>query len=698
MIGDFRFAYLRMYYGSFAPSVGTDMSQFGSGWAKVGTQMPFPAYPGETITGGFRGQGGLGQLTRDNDYSFLGSLTKIMGRHTLKFGGSVRRDVWSFISMFPVGGAFNFDATMTSANATNTTASGYGFASFLLGYPTLGSLPTGNTVYQVLNSMGWYVADTFQFSPKITLNLGLRWDQPGAFKELHDNHAVLLPNAKDPLSDKVGMALKGKLALVESTDWPHREEQKLHWSLFSPRIGLSYRLTDRWVIRTGYGISYLPYSVAQNGPNVAAVNLSSTTMTTTLNGGLTPYAVMSNPFPDGLIMPAGRTPGFLDTLIGKSVTLPDPDQNAPYVQQWNFNIQRELGFGSMFQVGYAGSKGTHLPLSVPNSGVGVNQLSPQYFSMGSALTKQVPNPFYGTIPANAGVLGQKTVAQGYLLRPYPQYLNLMVPQMNAGVSSYHALQTTFQKRFAGGGNIVANYTWSKILSNTDTVTGYLERAASGSSNVGIIQDWTNLGSEKSLISQDVPHRFVVSYVYDLPIGKGKKLAAGATGVTDKLISGWSLNGSTTFQKGYPVGFITLTNGLAPFGVGTFVSGTGTTGTIRPDVVAGCNPALTGTAQSRLNKWFETSCYVQPGNYSLGNTSRTDPKVRTHGVNNWDLGVTKAILITEQVKFNFYTQVFNLMNRVQFLPPTSQVGNPNFGKITAAQNQPRLIQFGLRLAF
>src|SRR5262249_43961859 len=147
---------------------------------------------------------------------------------------------------------------------------------------------------------------------------------------------------------------------------------------------------------------------------------------------------------------------------------------VPYVQQWNFNIQRDLGGGAMLQATYAGAAGRHLPFTIPNSGLNLDQLPNQYLSMGSALLTQVPNPFYGVLPTSVGVLGQKTVAQGYLLKPYPQFLNLFATQLNSGVSSYNALQATFQKRTSGGGTITVNYTWAKFLSNTDSTTGYLE--------------------------------------------------------------------------------------------------------------------------------------------------------------------------------------------------------------------------------
>lgn len=695
LVADFRAAYLRMYYGAFSPSYNVDMSQFGPAWVAIGKQMSFPFYPGETITGGFRAQTGLGQLTRDNDFSYVANLTKVMGRHTLKFGGLLRRDTWGFISISPAGGGFNFDSTFTSATATNVSTSGLGFASFILGYPTSGSLGTGQTVYQQLNSGGAFVTDTYQLTNKLTLTFGLRWDQPGSFGEKHDNHMVLQLDKVDPLGAKVGLPnLKGQPVLVNSPDWSSRLETKLQWKVFSPRFGFAYRATPKTVIRGGFGITHLPYSLAQNGPNIAVLNQAITSMTTTLNGGLTPYNSMSNPFPNGLAVPAGRSAAFLSTLEGGNLVGPLTDQPSPYVEQWNFNIQRDLGRNTMFQLTYAGSTGKHLPFTVSNSGLNMNQLPSQYFSMGAALLNQVPNPFYGVLPAGT-VLGQKTVAQGYLFKPYPQFLNVLATQLNTGISSYNALQATLQKRFAGGGVVTANFTWAKFLSDTDSLTGYLE----GGVQPGTPQDWYNLRSGYSLVSANVPQRLVVNYVYDLPFGNGKQFLSGLHGLPDRILGGWSLNGVATFAKGYPLVMTSIANTLSSqFGVGVGVSPLNSA--IRPNVVSGCSPKIDGPAQSRLTQWFNTACYVQPGSFSLGNASRTDPVLSAAGIANFDFGITKGVVVREGWNLQFHTEFFNLANRVQFAAPTTQVGNPNFGKVTATSlsANPRLIQFALRLQF
>ena len=594
----------------------------------------------------------------------------------------------------PAGGTFNFDATFTSLNGTNSSTSGLGFASFILGYATNGQLATVNITHPYLTAYGGFVTDTWQVQPKLTLTLGLRWDQPGAYGEANNSHVVLNLTKPDPLGSKVGLNLIGQPVLIATPDYPSNLESQLHWKLFAPRVGVAYRATSATVIRSGFGMSYLPYNLGGGTVTQAAVNKGVTTMVSTLDG-YTPYATMSNPFPNGLVQPAGRAPGFLPTLEGGSLIGPLPVQPAKYVMQWNFNIQRDLGHNMMVQATYAGSAGRHLAFTVPNAGNQLDQIPDQYLSMGSALLNQVSNPFYGTLSPSVGVLGQKTIALGYLLKPFPQFLSVQTPVENQAVSSYNALQMTFQKRFSEGGTIVANYTWSKLLSDTDSTTGFVESGVTP----GWVQDWNNLRAGYSLVSEDVPRRLVVSYVYDLPFGKGKRFLSGLHGAANQLVGGWSLNGVTTMADGFPLIMTSLANTLSQqFNAGVQVSPYSSF--MRPNVVPGCNAAISGSAQSRLRGWFNTACFTQPGALQFGNASRTDPKLEQPGIANWDVSLNKTITVRERYSLEFHTEFFNIANRVQFAAPNMQVGNPNFGVITATSlaSNPRLVQFALRLKF
>jgi hypothetical protein len=295
----------------------------------------------------------------------------------------------------------------------------------------------------------------------------------------------------------------------------------------------------------------------------------------------------------------------------------------------------------------------------------------------------VANPFYGILPASVGQLAAATVTQGQLLRPYPQFLGVNNTSPMMGTSTYHSLQTKVQKRLRAGGTLLATYTWSKFLSNADMLTSWLEPSGPGS-----VQNWNNLRAEKSLASYDVSQRLIAGYVTDLPFGKGKRFLRNVHGISGKLVSGWGLNGFSTFQSGFPLVLTAQATTLtSSFGAGT----------ARPNAIAGCVKSIGGSAQSRLAGWFHTACFSQPGQFAFGSEARTDPNLRANGINNWDFGVYKATAITERVKLQFRGEFFNLFNRAQFNAPGSSLGTPQFGIVTSTRNLPRQAQLGLRMA-
>ena len=236
-------------------------------------------------------------------------------------------------------------------------------------------------------------------------------------------------------------------------------------------------------------------------------------------------------------------------------------------------------------------------------------------------------PFSQALP---GSLGPGNLIQGQLDRPYPQYAGLNLNGQGCCSSGYNALQATLNRRFGGGGTFLVAYTWSKLLSNTDTLTSWLEGGTTG--GVGAIQDWNNLKNEYSLSSQNIAQRLVISYVLDLPFGHGKKFAGDATGVKNALIGGWGIDGVTTFQTGFPVKIsYGLSNALSSAGLGI--------GTLRPDVVPGCNKSA-----SVGLLWFNPTCFVAPAAWSFGNESRVDATLHQDGVANWDFAAFKNFYV------------------------------------------------------
>jgi hypothetical protein len=247
------------------------------------------------------------------------------------------------------------------------------------------------------------------------------------------------------------------------------------------------------------------------------------------------------------------------------------------------------------------------------------------------------------------------------------------------------MQVRVQKRFSQGGTINGAYTWSKLIADRETDSFWLEGGQSTSAFSAAANNY-NLKGERALSSFDVPHRLVVSYVPDLPFGKQKKFLSTLPGALDRIVSGWGVNGISTFQSGFPLGLTTSTNLTNSFG-----------GASRPNST-GTSAELNGPAQDRLNEWFDITQFKAPPASTFGNAGRNLPDVRTHGVANYDFTVFKNTRITERYQLQFRTEVFNLFNRVQFGRPGVSLGTSTFGVISSQINNPRLVQFALRLNF
>jgi hypothetical protein len=224
---------------------------------------------------------------------------------------------------------------------------------------------------------------------------------------------------------------------------------------------------------------------------------------------------------------------------------------------------------------------------------------------------------------------------------------------------------------------------AKFLSDTDTETGWLEPAEASS-----IQDNHNLKAEKALSSNDVRSRLVISYIYDLPLGRGKAFLSNAPRMVNAIVGGWGLGGTTTLQSGFPLGFTTNQNLTNSFGGGS-----------RPNYTPGCHKSVSGSAVSRLNGWFNTACFTQPPAFSFGDEPRNDAQLRAPGVADWDSSAFKNFPFESgKHYFQFRAEAFNLFNRVQFGYPGLSQGTSNFGIVGSQYNLPRVFQFSLRLNY
>ena len=701
-IMEVRLSYQRFNYDRTPSTLGYDLTQLG--WpASLNSEaifrdLPVPVINGFDTNGTFGSQGaGSVIIDRNDNYRAAATLTKIAGKHTVKFGGEFLRLTHNYAQTNTPTGFFNFDPSMTAANGLNTATGGLGLATFLLGYPTGGSANSPALVAAQQLYPAVFVNDDWHATSKLTVNIGGRWEHSGPWTERYNRISFFNPTAPNSVLLARGIVQPGDLQLVKSQTDTYRSGIRPKWSQFAPRTGIAYQLRQKTVFHAGYGLFWLPNDVAwDTSPNNDPLNGYSTPVLSQIYSGIptcyptscsTNSAVagngaytIANPFPSGIIPPPGRTPGYAQALLGKGFNANQLANPYGYAQQWNADIQQELGDGFLIDIAYGGAKGTHLPVDSPQ----LDQLPDQYLALGSGLQQSVPNPYYGIVSAPGSVLLPSTVTRGQLLRPYPQYDGVGLAGGGWGDSTYESLQVKAEKRFSGGNSILVAYTHAKLISNTDTITGWLENGGTGG-----VQDWNNFRAEKSLASFDTPDRLVVSYVLDVPVGKGRKYMSNMNGFENAILGGWGAQGVTTIQKGFPLHFGTNSNNTNSYGGGQ-----------RPNVVAGCNSSISGSTQTKLNDYFNTSCFTQPAPYTFGDESRTDPNLRAPGIANWDFSAFKSFPIAPEGRatLQFRAEFFNIFNRVQFGYPGQSLGSSSFGVISNQVNTPRLVQFALRLSF
>jgi len=643
----------------------------------IGNYTPLPGQPGYNNA----------KITStDNDYVLLPSVSWVRGRHTLKFGADIRNMQNNYYQA-TAGGTFSFDNLFTSQNALSSGASGNGLASMMLGLGSSGNVLAFGLPWQSLSYQGYYAQDTWQPTSKLTLTLGLRWEIPGVYKERYNRAASFDPHEVNPtlaaLNIKVsGQPIMGALDFVNTPQHPFKGLKSEHFDLIAPRLGAAYRLNDKTVIRAGGGMYYLPANLQFNeGPYGNALNQFTNQWLTSLDSSVTPTYSLSNPFPNGFIPSLGNLPHdqAQKLILGFAPAAQLASTPYPYNMQWNFTVQRQAPAGVAVETAYSGSHGVHLPRGSWQA----DALPTQYLSQGAALNTQVPNPFFGLIPV--GTLSAATVKAGQLLLPFPQYTGVSESGGYLGNASYHSLQMKVEKRFSAGGSVLGAYTFSKIIGDVESLTSWLDTGVGTTS----LQDPNNLKAEKSLSGFDSRQRLTVAYALDLPFGKGKKYLNGGAPIVQKFTSGWTASGTSTFQMGNPLA-LTASPNVTGFSLG-----------LRPNVIAGCNKQVTGTAQSRLLNWFNKDCFKVPDAFTLGNESRTDPNLRGPGIANYNFSLAKKTAITERFNLEFRGEIFNLFNRVQFSQPNAGIttaANPTTGYITTQANQPRLVQLALRLAF
>lgn len=663
------------------------------------TKAGFPAYirdysdvqgfPGINFSAGYQAFGVPNQQWYTPD-SIAGqsTLTHISGRHVWKVGFDWRRQHYIRGGGSDRVSSYNFSDAFSRRLSTraNTSLEGNPIASFLLGYADSGSISRVSFSDVKSDYFAGFVQDDFKVSRKLTLNLGLRWDVSRPMWDRLGQISFFNPTAVSPLNGRLNAAaIPARMAspIVGGLEFPNQgalagvnNTMSIDWNNLAPRLGLAYQVAPSTVIRAGFGTLYKTQIGEAVPPPRESFSVTNQMLTTI--DGARPLNVLSDPFPGGALMePTRGSLGLLTNVgINGSGIMGTNSDKVPYIFQWNVNIQHQLPGQIVAEIGYTGTRGRQLN----RPGLDWNELDPSFVSLGNQLNQLVANPFYGVsgVPPST-VLSQPTVQLGQLLRPYPQFQRMEVFDRNGANSNYNGLTARVEKRFTHGLTLLGSYTASKLLDDFSGIPGWQGAApARDRTRYDARREW-------AVNEEDVSQRLVISYAYDLPVGKGKSLW-NTSGVADALFGGWQVAGIHTFSTGIP---IQVLGGTAYHAFGA--------GSQRPNST-GVSAAKSGHAQDRLSAWFDTRQFTNPDPFTLGNLGRTLPDVRTDGLNQWDFSAAKAFAFRERYRFEYRASFRNFLNTPDFAHPERLFTSPDFGKVTATAIPSRQVQMELRFKF
>lgn len=692
LIGNIRYGFGRNVSDRIPIGAGFDVTQLGfPQYLAEAAARNLLIFPKMDFTGALSplGQNFTRAFEAGMGHFFTGGFTKIMGGHSLKFGGEYRKFFVNYYQFGSPASNYTFNSAWTQQEiATPSVNAGHPLASFLLGLAAGGSMSHSNSPAVASSYFSGFLQDDWKVSPKLTLNVGLRYEFERPRTERFNRLSYFDLNAPSPIATQVPTAacracgdLRGAMSFVDETN---RRQVPVNWSNLGPRFGFAYSLDSKTVVRGGYAIVYPPSPFTAGGASIGFTGFSSgTSFIPTVNSGRTVNAYIRDPFPNGFNFPLGREGGPETNLgLGPGDAVFDGNQ-SPYVQQWSFNIQRSLPGSWVVEAGYLGSHGVNLidGDSGGDAGDPLNQLEASYMSLGPELLRVVPNPFFGVITNPTSSLSAPTVEYRQLLRPYPQYQDVGIHRRPQAQSIYHAMTIRGEKRFSQGLSFLLAYTAGKSIDDGSAVAWWEGPTARS------FLDHYNRRLQRSVSSWDVAQRLVMSYVFELPFGRGKRVLGNMPGLANVLISGWQVNGISTFQSGTP-----LIIGVSQNNTGIF------TRSQRPDDNGQPARLTGGTTDERLQRWFDTSVFSQPASFTFGATGRTLPNARNPGLRNTDLSIFKNTYIRPERRLNlqYRLELFNAFNTPQFANPGTTVGTANFGVISAVAVPPRQIQMAIKL--
>jgi len=642
-------------------------------------------------------------------YVYQDTFTYLQGKHSWKFGAEIRRYRYNTLEPGPKSGDFSFTDRETSLPGF-TSGTGHAFASLVLGAVNSGS----RSIYRTepgyrAGLYAFFAQDDFKATPKLTLNLGLRWEIPMPQREAQNRESGFDPTVPNPGADNIPGAL---VFLGSCQTCIHRNSfQDWYFKEFGPRFGLAYQIYRNLVFRGGYGISYGP--PIEN--NFGSQNLFGFNSAVNLNRGSSPTGFSSDPVIYLSTLKSAALPGKAQVGVPAFTgTLPNRDpasangqfldfmpRNAaaqPYVQNWSAGFQYLLPHDVLLQADYVGSKGTRLLNGY--FGSSFNQAPAKFMALGDILSDDLAtdlaDPVNGPILASFGITGlpypdfennNYDTSVAAAIQPFPQFQGLVNNYPTMGNSTYHSLQLMGRKTTRHGLSFIAAYTWSKTLTDTDSAL-----SASGSQ---VVQDFYNRKAEKAIASFDFPQVLKLTWIYELPFGHGKKWV-NTSGPLDRLASGWQVTAIQNYLSGDPL----VITSSASLGFFSFAG-------LRADVMPGVPQTMPShgldvtNGTQYLNPLAFATPPLSPGNsfaLRFGNSPGFLPHTRGPGHSSEDFGIVKNTRITERVGVQFRADMFNVFNRTGRADPDTCVDCGSFGIIFDPAHSPRVIQLALRLNF
>jgi hypothetical protein len=677
LLHEFRIGLARQFFTFQVASAGLGIpAQIGLPPIVPPDQLPLignglPAFPDAIGTR----TGQVGQL--------FDSFSWLKGKHSMKFGTEMRLTQANNLQKSAPSGNFQFPTTLTDSAAPlagNRLNTGSQFATFLLGAVGSASVTTHRGESQAGKAYGFYFNDEWRIG-RLSLTLGVRYDYQQQPFERNCGTSNFNPTAINPTNNLPG------LTQYACKDYGRTFVQNDPNDV-APRVGFSFDIfgNQKTVLRGGYGIFYATvFSAVANFEGTNGFASTGTTYQPLGGNNLLTAFQLRTGFPSAPLEPLGSALGPNLFAPSNNAGFREAYSPTPMSQQWNLSLQQQLAGGFMVEATYSANHGTHLLSGTYD----LNQADPakvRQFGLALALNNNVPNPFAGKVP---GAFGGATITQAQALRPFPYLGAINVNSPHMGNSIYHALLLSAEKRFSSGFTMLASYTWAKLIN--DSVLNPINFVATeGAGEFGFQNGLYNRRAERAEDPSNVAHRFVLSALWELPVGKGRWLNI-ENGFANVLLGGWQLNTITTIVGGTPLVVRGASNGLAN----------------RPDMlrVPKLADGFTDTNPQSGVLWFDPTAFVNPALYVFGNTPRAISQFRNPGAIIVDASVFKNFLLTEKLKLQFRVEAFNAPNHVNlgfpntgFSPGAAGTNtSAAFGRITSARD-PRQMQLSLKLIF